>query len=87
MRLIYDNITRTTHNPPGVETIIPGWGNSSVVENIDPSLSKYGVYFKSIADALVSVGLERDVSIRGAPYDFRKGPSKNWKWILFLQFN
>lgn len=79
MRLIYDNVTRTTRSPPGVDIRVPGWGNSSVVEYIDPSLSSYGAYFKSVGDTLVGAGLERDVSIRGAPYDFRKAPSKKYK--------
>lgn len=77
MRLIYDNATHTTHSPPGVDIRVPGWGNSSAVEYIDPSLSTFGAYFKSVGDTLVGTGLERDVSIRGAPYDFRKAPSKN----------
>jgi len=76
MRLVYNNDTRTTHSPSGVDIRIPGWGNSSAVEYIDPSLSKIGAYFKYVGDTLVGVGLERDVSIRGAPYDFRKAPSK-----------
>ncbi|KAL4154537.1 hypothetical protein QTP88_000394 [Uroleucon formosanum] len=59
--------------PPGID--IPGWGNSSAVEYIVPSLFTFGAYFKSVGDTLVGTGLERDVSIRGAPYDFRKAPS------------
>lgn len=82
MRLIYNNVTRTTHSPPGVDIRIPGWGNSSTVEYIDPSLSSYGAYFKSVGDTLVGVGLERGISIRGAPYDFRKAPSKKCKFQI-----
>jgi lysophospholipase-3 len=77
MRLVYNNVTHTTQSPPGVDIRIPGWGNSSAVEYIDPSLSMFGAYFKNVGDTLVSAGLERDVSIRGAPYDFRRAPSKN----------
>lgn len=76
MKLVYNNETRTTSNTEGVETEIPGFGNSSVVEWIDPSKAAPGSYFRYIADALVSAGYQRDISIRGAPYDFRKGPSK-----------
>ncbi|XP_050529312.1 phospholipase A2 group XV-like isoform X2 [Daktulosphaira vitifoliae] len=85
MRLIYDNTTRTTHSPPGVDIRIPGWGNSSAVEYIDPSLSTFGAYFKSVGDSLVGVGLERDVSIRGAPYDFRKAPNENKEFFIKLK--
>ncbi|VVC25828.1 Lecithin:cholesterol/phospholipid:diacylglycerol acyltransferase,Alpha/Beta hydrolase fold [Cinara cedri] len=85
MRLEYDNITRTTHSPLGVDIRIPGWGNSSAVEYIDPSLSTFGAYFKSISDILVGSGLEREVSIRGAPYDFRKAPNENSEFFVNLK--
>lgn len=76
MILHYDNETRTTRNTDGVEIEIPGFGNSSVVEWIDPSQASPGAYFKDIGNALVANGYDRNVSLRGAPYDFRKGPSK-----------
>ncbi|XP_022160151.1 group XV phospholipase A2-like isoform X1 [Myzus persicae] len=85
MRLMYDNVTRTTHSPPGVDIRVPGWGNSSAVEYIDPSLSTFGAYFKSVGDTLVGTGLERDVSIRGAPYDFRKAPNENTEFFVKLK--
>lgn len=69
--LIYDNNTRTTSNSPGVETRIPGWGDPEVVEWIDPTHAGSGAYFKDIGNALVANGYVRNVSIRGAPYDFR----------------
>lgn len=46
------------------------------MEWIDPSHAKQGAYFKSIGNMLVGNGYVRNVSMRGAPYDFRKGPSK-----------
>lgn len=75
-RLVYDNVTRTTRSPPGVDIRVSGWGNPEPVEWLDPSHDKTGAYFNTIADALVKVGYVRNVSIRGAPYDFRKAPSK-----------
>ena len=36
-RLEYDNKTRTTHNPPGVDIQIPGWGTTDTVEYLDHS--------------------------------------------------
>lgn len=75
MRLEYNNVTRTTNNSPGVLIRIPGFGNSSVVEWIDPSRASAGAYFKDVANMLTNLGYERNVSLRGAPYDFRKGPS------------
>lgn len=75
VKLVYDNVTRTTQNVPGVETRVPGFGSSETVEWLDPSHASAGAYFKDIGNTLVSLGYERNLSIRGAPYDFRKGPS------------
>lgn len=75
MSLRYNNVTRKTSNAEGVDVQIPGFGNSSVVEWLDPYSSVVGSYFKEIANALVADGYVRDVNIRGAPYDFRKAPS------------
>lgn len=75
-RLVYDNETRTTSNSPGVVTRVPGFGDSEPVEWIDPSHASAGSYFKDIANALVALGYQRNKTIRGAPYDFRKAPSK-----------
>ena len=76
MKLVYDNETRTTSNSKGVEIRIPGFGNSASVEWIDPSQASQGAYFKDIANTLVALGYQRNVSLRGAPYDFRRAPSK-----------
>lgn len=76
VRLIYDPLTRTTKNAPGVTTRIPGWGNPDVVEWLDPTHASAGGYFKDVGNALVAAGYVRNVSIRGAPYDFRKAPGK-----------
>lgn len=78
VRLIYDPVTRTTRNPPGVETRIPGFGTPDVVEWLDPSYTRSlaGAYFKYVANVLVNRGYQRNVTLRGAPYDFRKSPSR-----------
>lgn len=77
-KLYYDNVTRTTSNTPGVEIRIPGFGQSEVVEWLDPSITRSlaGAYFKDIANVLVKNGYVRNVTLRGAPFDFRKAPSK-----------
>ena len=78
MKLIYDNVTRTTRNPEGVDIRIPGWGDPFVVEYLDPSKASPGAYFKDIGNMLVEqLGYVRNHSIRGAPYDFRKAPNEN----------
>lgn len=85
MRLVYDNVTRTTSNSKGVEIRIPGFGNTATVEWIDPSHASQGAYFKDIASTLVTLGYERNVSLRGAPYDFRKAPSKLLESLVDLK--
>lgn len=77
VKLYYDKATRTTHNSPGVEIRVPGWGDPFVVEWIDPTKNSAGSYFKDISKALYAMGYERNKSLRGAPYDFRKAPSKS----------
>ncbi|CAD6998418.1 group XV phospholipase A2 [Ceratitis capitata] len=85
VKLYYDNITRTTHNSPGVEIRVPGWGDPEVVEWIDPTHNKAGAYFKDIANVLVNLGYERKKNIHGAPYDFRKGPSELGQFFIDLK--
>lgn len=69
---------------PGVTIRIPGFGRSEVVEWLDPSITKSlaGAYFKDIANALVAKGYVRNVTLRGAPFDFRKAPSKFYNQYL-----
>ncbi|XP_068621391.1 lysosomal phospholipase A and acyltransferase-like [Battus philenor] len=84
-RLEYDNVTRTTRNPEGVEIRVPGWGNPEPVEWLDPSHDSTGAYFNTIGDALVKMGYVRNVSLRGAPYDFRKAPNENGEFFVKLK--
>ena len=46
-RLHYDSATDTYHDTEGVETRIPGFGNTSGIEYLDPHAEYYGatVYF------------------------------------------
>lgn len=76
VKLNYNNETRKTSDQPGVEVRVPGWGSSETVEWLDPSHASSGAYFKDIGNALVSMGYVRNVTLLGAPYDFRRGPSK-----------
>ena len=76
MKLVYDKSSRSTRNTPGVETRIPGFGNTSTVEWLDPSQRSPTAYFKDIVNAILPLGYERGVTLKGAPFDFRKAPSK-----------
>lgn len=83
MRLVYNNKTRTTSNSPGVEVRFPGFGNCSTVEWIDPSKTSRGFYFHEIGNLLESLTYTGGVSLRGAPYDFRKAPSKKCSFFFY----
>ncbi|GIX81725.1 phospholipase A2 group XV [Caerostris extrusa] len=76
MRLVYDNTTRTTSNAPGVSIRVPGFGNTSSVDWLDPSQISPSAYFINIIQMLVTEGYRRGIDVRGAPYDFRKGPNE-----------
>ncbi|GFQ96262.1 phospholipase A2 group XV [Trichonephila clavata] len=84
MRLIYNNETRRTTNSPGVDVRVPGFGDTSSMEWLDPQKVAipyiqrmiYGNYYDDIVNDLVSVGYKRNVDLRGAPYDFRKAPNE-----------
>lgn len=84
IKLEYDNVTRTTRNMPGVDIRIPGFGSSETVEWLDPSHASPGSYFKDIGTRLVDLGYSRNQSIRGAPYDFRKAPSKSLFLFVYI---
>ncbi|KAK0077115.1 hypothetical protein PV326_010270 [Microctonus aethiopoides] len=86
MKLIYHNDTRTTTNTPGVDIRIPGWGDPLSVEYLDPSKASPGSYFKDIGNMLVNdMGYVRNLSLRGAPYDFRKAPNENEEFFVKLK--
>ncbi|XP_014215443.1 group XV phospholipase A2-like [Copidosoma floridanum] len=86
MKLIYDNETRETKNPDGVDIRVAGWGDPFVVEYLDPSRASPGSYFNNIGNMLVTkLGYVRNVSLKGAPYDFRKGPNENEEYFILLK--
>lgn len=83
IRLVYDNVTHTTRDPIGVETRVPGWGQTRMVEYLDPmeNLDPFGSYMWDLVHALVQTGYTRDLNIHSTPYDFRKAPNENTAWF------
>ena len=75
MRLHYDPVTRKTNNSLGVQTRIPQFGLPDPIEYIDPYFP-YKSYFSSIGNVLRKMGYKSNITLRGAPFDFRKSPSK-----------
>merc|ERR1711871_524520 len=77
IRLLWNSNQHTYSNNLGVSTRTPGWGDTATVEYLDPSL-KAGdsAYFHALVNALVTRGgLVRNISVRAAPYDFRRAPN------------
>ena len=85
--LLFDNTTKQYSNNLGVHTRTPGWGSTDSIEYLDPAL-KVGdsSYFHDLVQALVAVGLQRNVSVRASPYDFRLAPTSaydgTWKDLM-----
>lgn len=69
MRLQYNETTKKTSNLEGVETNVPGFGDTATVEYFDASGISYSSYFAPIVRSLVTLGYTRGVNLRGAPYD------------------
>lgn len=82
MKLKYNNLTRTSHDNDGVETRIPGFGNSTTVEWLDPSQRGFSIYFATIVSHLLPLGYVRGVNLHGAPYDFRKAANEHGDYFV-----
>jgi len=82
VRLNYNTTTRTTFNAEGVETRIPGFGNSTAsVEWIDKSMRGFSTYFSLIVAKILPYGYVRGQNVHGAPYDFRKAANEHMDYF------
>jgi len=76
IKLLYDESKDVLSNNLGVQTRVPDFGGTSSFEELDPSLPWHAsAAFRKMVQGFVSNGLERNVTLRGAPYDFRYAPS------------
>ena len=85
MKLLYDNVTHTSINNKGVEIRIPGFGNTTTVEWLDPSRRSFGIYFATIISHLLPLGYVRGVNLHGAPYDFRKAANEHGDYFIMVK--
>ncbi|XP_055341491.1 phospholipase A2 group XV-like [Paramacrobiotus metropolitanus] len=85
LKLIYNNITRKTSNPEGVRTQVPGFGDTDSIEYLTGNQLPGSKYLAYIVDMLVDNGYKRNVSVRGAPYDFRKAQNEQEEYFILLK--
>ncbi|XP_075392349.1 lysosomal phospholipase A and acyltransferase [Tenrec ecaudatus] len=85
IRLIYNGTSRATQFPEGVDVRVPGFGQTSSLEYLDPSRSSVGSYFHTVVESLVNWGYTRGQDVRGAPYDWRRAPNENGPYFLALR--
>jgi hypothetical protein len=72
--MVYNASTGSFASPPGVSIRVPGFGNMSSIEYLDPSLKVVGSYFNTFVEEMEAIGYISGVSMRGAPYDWRLAP-------------
>lgn len=76
MKLVYDGVQDRLTNNAGVETQVPGWGDTVGMEELDPAVPFHASkVWLDLVERLVARGYERNSTVRGAPYDFRFAPS------------
>lgn len=75
IRLLYDEEHDVLTNNLGVETRVPDFGGTSSFEELDPAIPAHAsAAFRKMVVAMVAAGHTRNVTLRGAPYDFRYAP-------------
>ena len=78
MRLAVDPATGRATYPQGVDIRVPYWGTTTGLEKLDPSVPGGATAaFRDMVDALLgdaSLGLVKNATLTGAPYDFRFAP-------------
>ena len=85
--LLFDNTTERYSNNQGIQTRTLRWGSTESIQYLDPLL-KVGDSdnFHDLVQAFVAVILQRNVSVRASPYDFRLAPTSTynncWKDLI-----
>jgi len=90
IKLVYNKKSKVSSNVDGVFTRVPGWGETSSMEYLDPSWSAWvlgdaGNYLHDMTQYLVKLGYTRGSNLRGAPYDFRFAPQSQQNYFKMLK--
>ncbi|CAD5114306.1 unnamed protein product [Dimorphilus gyrociliatus] len=90
LKLIYNETTKISESPKGIKTRIPGWGETTTLEYVDPSWTAWiwgnlGTYLSPLVSSLLALGYKRGRDLRGAPYDWRKGPHSQIDFFIKLK--
>ena len=89
MALVYNPSTRTTSDIEWVTTRIPGAppvGNVKDVEYLDTGLlMDFTAYYALTAQKLVALGYKANVTLHGAPYDFRRAANEQQEYFTELR--
>eukprot|EP00511_Aplanochytrium_stocchinoi_P000413 CAMPEP_0204823072 /NCGR_PEP_ID=MMETSP1346-20131115/1220_1 /ASSEMBLY_ACC=CAM_ASM_000771 /TAXON_ID=215587 /ORGANISM="Aplanochytrium stocchinoi, Strain GSBS06" /LENGTH=413 /DNA_ID=CAMNT_0051949605 /DNA_START=138 /DNA_END=1379 /DNA_ORIENTATION=+ len=79
IRLVYSEANDTFNNSPGVETRVPGFGETKTIESLSPDVR--APYFDTFVKNMIDCGYTRGKDIAAAPYDFRKTAKSDTEWI------
>ncbi|OQV12159.1 Group XV phospholipase A2 [Hypsibius exemplaris] len=85
LKLIYNKLTRKTTNQVGVQIRVPGFGDTNTIEYLTKTKLPSSKYFAPIVEMLVGAGYQRGISVRGAPYDFRKSMNEQDDYFSALK--
>ncbi|KAA3672643.1 lysophospholipase III, partial [Paragonimus westermani] len=79
--LKFDRKLNKSYDNENYEITFPGWGETYSVEYLDEFPHFFGSYFSPIVNELVKDPFfKRNISVHGAPYDFRRAPNEN-QWF------
>lgn len=90
LRLEYNPLNHTTHNTPGVDIRVKNPNSITSVEYLHQLPLSGFAYFAPIVDKIIDSfqgGYERELNIRGAPYDFRKAPNELGEHFENIKYN
>ena len=76
----------TFYNNSGVQIRAPGFGNTTTVEILDPSLETITGYFSTFVSHFANLGYKRGINITAVPYDWRQSPGLWMQVVVCIGF-